>query len=226
MTIKHIFVTHLDTAPERWEKFKNNDSIIKWSAREQKTMINDITEEEAKRMISMWNLPRNKHLAKCGITLSHYKLYKYIIENKLNDVLILEDDALLVGNYRKDYPSDRITYIGGFFHQNKMMDSSPVTHVEHKDGINYPDGTYSIMMTLSYIIPTYEIARQLVEYLDGLKRWRSIDIMVWKSPLLKAYVYPAVYVEEETPSTLRNKSCKSNIHYQLVKWNMDYFTKQ
>jgi len=220
--IQHKFVNHLDTATQRWVKFKDDPTITKWSAVEQKTMIDDISEEDDKRMVSMPNLPRNKHLAKCGITLSHYKLFKHIVKNKLNDVLILEDDALQLDDLPTDYPKEHIVYIGGYFHQNRMMDQTPVNHIS-KEGINYCDNSFCIMMTMSYIIPTWKVAEQIINYMDNQKRWRSIDIMVWKCPVKKCYIYPAVYVEEETPSTLRKKRDKTNIHYQLIKWKQSYY---
>jgi hypothetical protein len=224
--IENKFVVHLDTATERWEKFKDDPSYIKWSATEQLTRRSDVSEELDKKVISMWNLPREKHLAKCGCNDSHYKLYNHIVKHKLNNVLILEDDALKVGEYPTNYPSDCITYIGGFLHRNKMMDSKPVDWVIHENGINYPDGSYCIMMTMSYIIPKWEIAQQVVDYMNSLKSWRSIDILVWKSPIKKAYLYPAVFVEEQTPSLLRNKRKKTNIHYQLINWGDDHMIKK
>ena len=81
-------------------------------------------------------------------------------------------------------------------------------------------------MTMSYLIPRWELAEELLNYLDSLKRLRAIDRMVWKSPIKKAYIYPAVIVEEETPSLLRIKRRKSNIHYEYVKWGSDYTVKK
>tara|TARA_R110001599_G_scaffold95251_1_gene247108 strand:- start:34 stop:717 length:684 start_codon:yes stop_codon:yes gene_type:complete len=212
--IEHKFVIHLDSATHRWEKFKDDPSYIKWSA----TLVDDITEEQDKRMLSYWNLPHHRHIGKCSCLDSHYRLYKHIVTNKLNDVLILEDDAVKVGEYPTEYPIDSITYLGGYFHKNKMTDGGIVDWLVHENGINSTDGSCCLMMSMSYIIPTWEIAQELVDYIDSLKRWKASDILLWKSPIKKSYLYPAVVVEEETPSLLRNKKCKSNIHYQLIKW--------
>ena len=217
-TLEHKFVVHLEQAEQRWEKFKDDPSVTKWTA----TGYDDVSEELDKKMISMWNLPRKDHLGKCGCFDSHYRLYQHIVKNKLNNVLLLEDDAVKVGDYPTDYPDDCITYIGGLIHKNKQTDNSIVDWVTHNKGINYPDGSFTMLMTMSYIIPKWEIAEALLTYLHSLQRWRCIDGLMWKSPIKKAYLYPAVVVEEETPSLLRTKKKKSNIHYQLVKWGQDY----
>ena len=222
--IEHKYVCHLDieSNKHRWDKF--DDSYIMWGATETKTLIKDIDDELDNKMVSYWNLPKQKHLAKCGITLQQYKLYQHIVDNKLNNVLILEDDALQVRELPTDYPDDCVTYLGGYFHNNQLTNMKKIS-VESVDGFNECDGSFSIMMTMSYIIPRWEIAEKLITHLDSLNRWRSIDVMLWKSPLKKGYMYPASYVEEQTPSTLRNKRKKTNIYYQLINWGQDHLLK-
>lgn len=220
--IEHKYICHLDieSNASRYDKYKDDDSYTMWSATKTKTLIKDIDEALDQRMVSMWNLPREKHLAKCGITYQHYKLYQHIVDNKLNNVLILEDDALRVGELPSSYPDDCITYIGGYFHNNRLCDMKPIS-VESAIGHNtcsQQGASFCIMMTMSYIIPKWEIAKELIDHMDSLKRWRSIDVMVWKSPVKKGYNYPATFVEEETPSNLRQKRDKTNIYYQLIKW--------
>ena len=219
--IEYVFVCHLESASQRWEKFKDDNSYIKWKA----TSREEVSEELDKKMISFWNLPRQGHLGKCGCYDSHYRLYKHIVKNKLNDVLILEDDAVKLGEYPEDYPSDCITYLGGWFHSNKMTDKTPINWVDHKTGINICDGSFCILMTMCYIIPRWEIAEDIIKYLDSFKRLRAIDTMLCRIPIKKAYVYPAVIVEEETSSLLRTKQKKTNIYYQAVKWGSDYTVK-
>tara|TARA_R110001632_G_scaffold78829_1_gene176710 strand:- start:689 stop:1378 length:690 start_codon:yes stop_codon:yes gene_type:complete len=227
--IEHKFVCHLDieSNKHRWTKF--DDSYTPWTASETKTLIKDISEKDDKRMVSFWNLPREKHLAKCGITLQQYKLYHHIVQNKLNNVLVLEDDALRVSTEPINYPDDCVTYLGGYFQHNKLMNTKRID-VDSVEGFNEclsqaDGGQFCIMMTMSYIIPKWEIAEELILHLDSLKRWRSIDIMLWKSPVKKGYMYPASYVEEEIPSTLRNKRKKTNIYYQIINWGKDHLVK-
>ena len=54
------------------------------------------------RMISMHNINPNEHKAKSGCFLSHVNLWKHIVEHKLNDVLIVEDDAEQINELPRD----------------------------------------------------------------------------------------------------------------------------
>ena len=63
--------------------------------------------------------------------LSHFKALEFIIENKLNDVIIFEDDAVMYNqNLFEKFLSNRdlfeknyITYLGGFYfiNSNKLI---------------------------------------------------------------------------------------------------------
>jgi hypothetical protein len=56
-------------------------------------------------------------------SISHQIIRKNSQEN-LEDVLILEDDAIQVNNIPIDYPKDGIFYVGGFIYNRKMMDDN------------------------------------------------------------------------------------------------------
>jgi len=219
VSLKHKFVINMKQSTERWNKYKNDSSFTRWPA----TCRDDITEEIDKRMVSMWNLPKKEHLNKCGCFMSHYRLYEHIVKNKLNDVLILEDDAMIVGDLPNVYPRDCITYLGGYIHgckadpKNKEKD---IIITNFKNGINYYD-KFFILMTMSYILPTWQVAEELLDYLNTMKRWRAIDWLLCRWTKKHAALYPAVVVEEETSSTIKDKKVKTNIHYQLIKWGED-----
>jgi hypothetical protein len=176
----------------------------------------EVPEELDKRMTSMWNFPRKSHLGRCGCFLSHYELYTYIVEMELNNVLICEDDAVPVKELPKEYPKDSIIYVGGFFHQSKMMDNSEVK-INPKEGLNQLDPKYRILMTMSYIIPNWEVAQEILDYIDGRTRYKAIDIMLGNIGIPKYYEYPACFVEEGSPSTISKKTKKANEYYEWVK---------
>jgi hypothetical protein len=72
-------------------------------------------------------------------------------------------------------------------------------------------------MTMSYIIPTWEIAKEILEQIDMKLRYRAIDIMLGNMGLNKYYEYPACFVEEGSNSTIATKQKKSNQYYRWVK---------
>ena len=86
-----IFVINLDTAKDRWEHYKDDERFTRWSA----TSREEVKEWDSKKMISFHNIHPDQHLAKCACLKSHLNILSYIITNKMNDVLILEDDALV-----------------------------------------------------------------------------------------------------------------------------------
>ena len=163
-------------------------------------------------MVSYWNVPESQHLAKCACYQSHLSLLQEIVKNKLNNVLILEDDAVVIAKIPtiSKYNQDGITYLGGFFGNKKITSKEPI-EFKHKKGMNELDTSkYRIFMTMSYFIPKWEIVRDLLLTLENrTQRPRAIDID-YGNVLEKVYYhYPAIFVEEQGGlSTIRGKQTK------------------
>jgi GR25 family glycosyltransferase involved in LPS biosynthesis len=196
---------------ERRQKFLGK-AYHRWEA----VSREEVPEFVDKKMISFYNFPRKAHLGRCGCFCSHVELLKYIANNELNNCLIVEDDAVQVKDLPKEYPRDAITYVGGFFHNIKMMDNSKV-NIDSKEGLNALDPKYRILMTLSYIIPNWKVAKEIVDYIDARPRYKAIDIMLGNIGIPKYYEYPACFVEEGSLSTISKKTKKSNDKYEWVK---------
>lgn len=211
MPIKKKFYINLLDDHDRRIKFLNK-GWHRWEA----VSRSEVPDELDKKMRSMHNFPRQSHLGRCGCFLSHYELYTYIVENELNDVLICEDDAVPVKDLPEWYPEDGITYVGGFFHHSKMMDNSPV-ELTSNEGINKLPLDHRILMTMSYIIPKWEVAKEILDYIDARPRYKAIDIMLGNIGIMKYYEYPACFEEEGCPSTIAKKKKKANQHYKWVK---------
>ena len=204
------FYINLDDSVERKTKFDN--TWTRWSA----TGRNQVDIVTRKKMISYYNVSENYHLGKCGCFLSHIKLLKYIVENKLNDVLICEDDAIQVGDL-PDYLGEGFVYLGGYFLNIKKTKGAFKGVHNSNAGLNtIVDKPYNVCMTLSYYIGTYQVAEALLNELLSNKRYRAIDIMYINSKLNKQYLYPALFVEEHVDSTIRKGKGKySNEYYNL-----------
>ena len=209
--IESKFFINLDKDIHRHEKFNQTD-FIRWSA----TSREEVSEELNKKMISYYNYPKKSHLGRCGCFQSHINLLEHIVNNKLNNVLIVEDDAVQVDSIPADYPKDSLIYLGGFLH-NKQMTNNKKVLLESADGINNLPDDYRILMTLSYIIPTWEVADDILKKIKLLKRYRAIDILLGNLDIKKSYIYPACFIEEGVESTINKKSKKSNKYYEWVK---------
>ena len=202
------FYINLDSNPERAEYFDN--TYQRWRA----VTRDEVDIKTKERMISYWNTKPENHLGKCACFLSHYTLLNHIVKNKLNDILIVEDDARQTTELPENM--NKITYLGGFF-INKKVTEGPLKEIPpQKFGINsLEDKDYYICTTIAYYIPSYDDAMNLLLYLDRQKRWRAIDIMLMKCPIKKEYQYPAPYEEARMGSNIREGKIKyCNMWYE------------
>lgn len=206
------FVINLDKCKDRMANFNNDE--IRWSA----TSYDEVSEYYSQKMISYYNISSKEHLCKTGCFLSHINIWQYISDNKIDNVLILEDDAEKVNDIGDlQLPQDGITYLGGWLHQLKMTDNTPVQH-DSVNGINELDKTKMRMLcTLSYYIPKWQVAKQMLDYLNQLKRWRAIDVSIHNIPIENYYVYPAIYIEKDLQSNIRKVKRKHPNEYYEFK---------
>ena len=214
--VKKVFYINLDIARERRNKFKDKN-FTRWRA----TTKEEVPEYIKNRMLSMYNFGKDAHLARCACWLSHTKLLEYIVENKLDDVLILEDDAIQVNDIPKNYPNDSITYVGGFVYNRKMMDSkSP--EIKHQIGINLCPDNLRILGCLAYIIPNWKIALHILNRIYSENRYKAIDIMLGNINLKQYYHYPASFREEGSISQISSKNKNNYImteNFEYINYN-------
>jgi len=204
----HKFYLNLDRSPERRKNF--DDSWTRFKAVDGKEFHSD--EPILKRMISMWNISESEHRAKCGCFQTHYNMLSHIRDNKLNRVIVVEDDALQVNEIEEDVLSQckTFTYLGGYFAHIRMFDGPLITgeFPGSYDGLNQLDKTeMRILMTLAYYIPHWTIARDILDFIDSKARVRAIDIMFFdivKVPF--DYIYPALFIEDTCETTIHKVS--------------------
>ena len=122
------FYINLDTAIKRKNKFQGKDfSRFRAFPRDEVPEILDT------KMTSMYNYPRPSHLSRCACWLSHTQLLEKIVNEKLSDVLILEDDAILSKNFSKS-----VSDICSFIDQNQQLN---VFAVNLGAGRRWPPGS-------------------------------------------------------------------------------------
>lgn len=210
------FVINLASRNDRWEKFKNK-GYTRWEATSWEDIDND--DPMIDKMISFHNIRHTKqHLAKIGCWKSHMRLLKHIVDNKINKCLILEDDACGIMNIDEDNLLDNcITYMGGCFSHPQITQPLDRDRLEIYYGINLVDDSeFKIMTTLSYYLPTWEIAKELYDKVISCDRYRAIDVMYSQTDIPKAFVYPALFMEQRTLSDIRGQRTK----YMDLYYNM------
>ena len=211
-----IFVINLDKATDRWSHYKDDKRYTRWSA----TSVDDLHDNHPifEDMVSMWNIDPREHNCKCACYMSHTMLWQYIVTNKINDVLILEDDAHLIGEIpdTKDLPQDGFTYLGGLSYHKRLTDGP--LKIEFQDGINNIDHSkYRMLMCMALYIPHHSVAFKMLHSARERGRPRAIDTMILHTKKNQYVYYPAPFVERPDPSQIRaNKSKFSNTKYERV----------
>ena len=198
---KNIFYINLKKDRERRTKFLLTN-YVRFPANDR----SDVTDELDQRMVSYHNLPRNDHLGKCACFLSHLNLLKHIVSLKMNNVYILEDDAIRLRPLplTKNLSQDKFSYLGGFI-MNRKISSKESINISHKKGRNTLDpDKYQMLMAMSYYIPKWEIAQKMITSIESQKRFRAFDVMLFKSHESE-YIFPATFIEDHVPSNLRSK---------------------
>ena len=200
-----IFVINLDKSVDRWEHYKNDEKFERWSA----TSKEEVKEWDSEKMISYHNIHPDQHLAKCGCLKSHLNILSYIITNRMNDVLILEDDALVGDLSELDkLPEDGVTYLGGYT-AHKKMTQGPLS-LSFSDKINKIEyEKFRVLTTMAYYIPTHYVAGSLYDEILSRKRWRAIDVMLGEIKSVPFYLYyPALITERQNISQIRKDKSK------------------
>ncbi len=146
---------------------------------------------------------------KMGCFASHIKALEYVVNNKLNDVVILEDDAILDGNII-DLPTDGACLLGGTLRHptNWTKDSkfrkNEVSKIisNFKLGINEIDYTkYRWNTAHSIYYPKWKIAEEILDFIKSKKyKFKHFDLFLSSHKLIKYLHYPSIYNHDDRDS--------------------------
>ena len=166
------------------------DEIMRWEA----IIGRDIPMEEIQesKLYVRYNTKENKIKGIYGCLMSHLTLLESIVDLKIDDACILEDDSesdFIIPEELKQ--SNHITYLGGWLVNRKMKDiRKPVLEkASLKKGINELKES-RVLTTRAYYIPRWQLAKDLLSYIHNKKVWRAIDIMM--SEYVNHLYYPAL----------------------------------
>ena len=154
----------------------------------------------------MWNVGDKQKGNVVGCLLSHIRLMRKIISNKLNKVLIIEDDSLvdmaLLNKVNLDKMGDRLVYFGGVLRpltfKDDKWDYQKIKKSFKKHSLNEINPKkFKIGSTHGLYYPNYQSAKIILDYLNSKEKLRAIDtelaIIQKKNPeLLNSLYYPAI----------------------------------
>ncbi len=142
-----------------------------------------------------------------GCYLSHLAIFKYIIDNKIPRTLILEDDALFVGEFNPDsLPEEwELLYLGQHNYDKEESKENPGSSRAIKEV--YKENVYHAercWLTHAYAI-TYECALKIYEYCTTI-RWcidGTLADLQTDMQLKTFSFHPNIIVQDGTKSSLR-----------------------
>jgi hypothetical protein len=162
------------------------------------------------------NLDGKKFKGKCGCLAAHLKTLELICLMKLNNVIVLEDDAFLdVGLEGCDIPEclEQPCLLGA---AQNIIDS-------FKPGINRIDykkfrwiGTYAILY------PTWESAAKILKHVKECKTLNSWDLYLANNKLINYLHYPSVFTHDDTKEPGFHTTCVVKDYVNRGRVNRDY----
>lgn len=218
-----IFVINLKRNKDRWKKYDKYNKALpsskyvkyeKFDAVDGNYLRNNQTTKEDKmdtkyfeKIIMMWNAGEKQKGNVVGCLLSHLRLMRKIVSQKLNKILVIEDDALVDMDLLKktnldNLPQDKMIYFGGVLRPLTFKDNNfnpdKVRKSFKKNKINkIKANTFKIGSTHGLYYPTNAATKPLLEYLEGKEKVRAIDselafIQKKEPDLIDSIFYPAI----------------------------------
>ena len=148
--------------------------------------------------------------SRIAVNEGHINIWNRIIKENLEDIIILEDDAVLkmdmenIENIIKYLPKDGITYLGGRITNPKVADMSKklINKIDIKLGINKVDvEKFKVMRCFAYYIPNKKIAEQIINNSKHSKSKKYKSTMTDNLLMLVKtninFIYPSLFKQRK-----------------------------
>lgn len=216
MFLYNMKVFVINVTDERWEKYKADTRYIRFKG----VVGEELDLETYDKYVFYYNKGESSKRGAIGCSESHLSLMKYIYENKLNNCIVIEDDAL-IDFERLDELKDinQFCYIGGRFQAPLLKNDnvfqkqfSKETFLTQKiNKINPKE--FIIIGAHGYYFPTYNIAKEIFDNIQSQKRQRGIDVefkRIQKTGGINQFIFPAISTlylpDAQNGFTYNNKS--------------------
>ena len=171
-------------------KLVHHKGGVRWNAVVGKEVLYDDIKNS--KLYVRHNTKEDKVRGIYGCLMSHLSMLKHIVDFKLNDICIVEDDSTSDFVVPKEVKEvNHITYLGGWIVNLKMKDIKKEVIEKNSfiEGINTLSNS-RCLTTRCYYIPKWELARDLLDFINKKKNWKAIDIMI--SEYINHIYYPAL----------------------------------
>jgi GR25 family glycosyltransferase involved in LPS biosynthesis len=196
----NIFVINI--CEERWKKYKDDPRYARWQGWNGKEELD--LEWINENYHFYWNCNNDLRHNVAGCSESHLSLIKHIRDYKINNAIIIEDDAMIDFEALEYLSLDRmcsneILFVGGMFHPPVLKNLKTFVPPKYDKNI-YSINTINPKQFLitnchGYYIPKWELAEQLLVK-KGKKR-RALDAEtkhLQRARVLTKFLYPAISI--------------------------------
>lgn len=212
-----VFV--INAYPERRNKY--DDRYTMFPA----VLAKDVTESDCNKYSFYWNISSKLKHNIVACSMSHKKCLQNIIDNKLNQILIIEDDAVIDFDRLdelKEYKD--FTYIGGDIRPPLLKDDKEFDKqmINKQVGLNQIDtDRFVILGCFGMYLPRWEIAEMIINNIPVNPKEKAIDVemkKLQKKGLINYFHYPAIstlYLEDAVSgfSAPQMKKLTTFFHY-------------
>lgn len=147
-----------------------------------------------------WNAFESTRKNIAGCSQSHIKCMEHIRDNKINNAIIIEDDALIDFNRLEELDNvEGFCFIGGRFIDHKNVNKKIETDKLREilvPGLNIIDTSmFNIMNAHGYYISNFEIIDELIK--KELTKRRAIDVEFkhkQRKKIITQFIYPAISI--------------------------------
>jgi len=202
-----IFVINI--CDERWKRYSENASFTRWRGVVGKDLDLDYV---IKNYSLMWNAKETHKKNVAGCAESHLNLLKYIWMNKIDNVLVIEDDTEVDFERLKILEKQKeFTYAGGHF-QGATLKKKAHTGFLFEGMNTITPHTFTIAGGYGYYIPHHQIACDIYHDIIMRNKRRGIDCeyrRLQKKGMIKKFVYPAL-VKLYLPVAKKGFTCETS----------------
>tara|TARA_Y100000768_G_C23912783_1_gene650803 strand:- start:216 stop:965 length:750 start_codon:yes stop_codon:yes gene_type:complete len=140
---------------------------------------------------------------------SHLNMLQYIVKNKLNKVIVNEDDAILEGDLSVLKDVKEITLLGGTLRHPtswaKDKEWREAFPVKLKRGVNVIDyDKFRWAQIYSVYYPTYKHAEQLHRAVSNSTGYKLYDLFLSDKRLINHFYYPSLFTHIDIIDKDRN----------------------
>ena len=228
--MKNYSVFVINISDKRWEKYSQDTQNI--YNRFPGVDGSKLDLDDYKHYCFYWNKSEKGRRGAIGCGESHMNMMKYIIENELNNVIVIEDDAIIDFS-RLDELDDikGFCYIGGRLQATKLKDdkvfqSQIKKTLEFKKLNKIDTDKYIITGAHGLYFDTWETAKDIFDDIHKQTRRRASDVELKRIQknrphVINQFIYPAISTLH-LPDAQEGFTYNKDTSYNLTDNNYHY----